>query len=119
MSSKSPKENFMDLMRRANEGQRLKIKGDYMNLTMPGTPGKLVRKILWRGMAGVTGVVQGPFPSKFVRSETRPTVHGAAKQAVHDLHARPETTLDTQYALVWLRDVTEEPDENDFGPVMP
>jgi hypothetical protein len=100
---------------------KLKLEEDPMTITKPGQrprTSKLVRKILWRHSNG-TGVVEGPFPRKFTRSETRNTVKGAMKCSPWDLYARAETTLSGHYALVLLADITEEPEENDFGPVIP
>ena len=79
---------------------------------------KLTRVVHWR--QGKWGVVAGPFPQAFFRSETRDTVEKAAKFPDSFCIARPETTRDDQYAKVLLADISEIlAGENEWGKISP
>lgn len=80
---------------------------------------KLPRKVEWRSEDGKMVVISGPFPRGFLRSETRTTVLGAAKQSGADLWARDETERDDRYAKCLAEDIVEVLDENEFGTVSP
>ncbi len=97
----------------------IRPKEEAMKITKPDGRSrvKLVRKVLWSN--GAYGVVSGPFPAKFVRSETRKSVKAASEQFTFNLVARAETTQDDQYALVFLSDILDSAEENEFGPVCP
>lgn len=79
---------------------------------------KITRPILWRDGSWV--VVEGPFPERFVRGETRNTVAKAAKSAKYCLMARQETNKDGWFALCRREDIIEVlSGDNEFGPVSP
>lgn len=120
MNSKTPKPRLVT--KHSLVARLLRPKeADLTELTKPEKTQapKLVRKILWAAPDGITCVVAGPFPRSFKRSMTRDAVSKAALFDAWDIAPRDETTRDDQYALVFLYSVTEEPEENDFGPVMP
>lgn len=79
---------------------------------------KLTREVHWK--SGKWGVVAGPFPHAFFRSETRDTVAKASKCPATDCMTRGETTRDDQYAKVLLADINEiHGGENEWGDVSP
>lgn len=78
---------------------------------------KLPKVVHWRN--GRWGVVAGPFPERFFRTETRDTWQKAAKLYADTAAGRGATTREDQYAKVRLEDILEIETENEWGPVSP
>lgn len=78
---------------------------------------KLPKVVHWR--SGRWGVVAGPFPEGFFRTETRDTWQKASKLYADTAAGRAGTTRDDQFAKVRLEDILEIETENEWGPVCP